>query len=78
MFGAPVLSATTDGDVQVEDPTYNPTANVNQPKNPSKTTPVVKPAVKPISTPTTITAKSTEPQTVTIDEEVPIFEQTAT
>ena len=78
VFGAPVLSATTDGDVQVEDPTYNPTANVNQPKNPSKTTPVVKPAVQPTPKPTTITAKTTEPQTVTIEEEVPVFEQTAT
>ena len=26
VFGAPILSATTDGDVQIDDPTYNPTA----------------------------------------------------
>jgi len=28
-FGAPILSASTDGEVLIEDPTYNPTVNEN-------------------------------------------------
>jgi hypothetical protein len=52
VFGAPILSANTDGEAIVEDVTYNPQANVNNIVNEDGTvsTPLVKPPSRPVST----------------------------
>ena len=64
-FGAPILSANTDGEAIIEDINYNPQANVNNIVNEDGTvsTPLVKPPSRPVK------------PSVTTEEEVPFVEE---
>jgi len=61
-FGAPILSASTDGSVTVEDPTYNPAA-----RQVVDTTPVIVESVQPAESTDTVTI-SDDGLTLTVEE----------